>query len=183
MLFEFTTAGFGGQGILYMGDLLAQAALQEGRNATFLPTYGAAMRGGTANCVVIISDKEIGSMALEQPHAAVLMNEQSLKKFQGAVRTDGLIVANASIIDPGALQRTDLRVVWIPAMQIAKDAVGAEQSANIVALGAFLRAEPVVKVSTIEAIFHESSKGKRAAMAQKNLAALRAGLDFVPGLP
>lgn len=178
MQFEFTTAGFGGQGILYMGDLLAEAALREGRNATFLPTYGAAMRGGTANCLVMISDEEIGSMALDEPNAAVLMNQPSLDKFQGVVRKDGLIVANASITDPASLKRTDLRAVWIPATQISKDVVGTERSANIVALGAFLKAEPIVKVSTIEAIFHEGAQGKRAAMVEKNLAALRAGLDF-----
>jgi 2-oxoglutarate ferredoxin oxidoreductase subunit gamma len=121
-------------------------------------------------------------MALDMPHAAVLMNQPSLKKFQGAVRPGGLIVANASIIDSGSLQRDDLRVVWIPATQIAKDTVGTERSANIVALGAFLKVEPVVSVSTIEAIFCEGATGKRAAMAEKNLTALRAGLDFAsPG--
>lgn len=180
MLFEFTTAGFGGQGILYMGDLIADAALREGRNATFLPTYGAAMRGGTANCVVIVSDDEIGSMALDQPDAAAMMNQPSLEKYQGAVKPGGLIIANASIIDPAALKRDDVRVVWIPVTQISKDVVGTERSANIVALGAFLKAEPVVKVSTIESIFREGATGKRAAMVEKNLAALRAGLDFQP---
>ncbi|HOV73961.1 MAG TPA: 2-oxoacid:acceptor oxidoreductase family protein [Candidatus Hydrogenedentes bacterium] len=178
MLFEFTTAGFGGQGILYMGNLLADAALREGRNATFLPTYGAAMRGGTANCVVIVSDEEIGSMALDQPDAAIVMNQPSLEKFQPVVKPGGLIVANASIIDPAVLARDDVRVVWIPATQISKDTVGTERSANIVALGAFLKAEPVVKVSTIEAIFREGAAGRRAAMVEKNLAALRAGLDY-----
>lgn len=175
MLFEFTTAGFGGQGILYMGDLIADAALREGRNATFLPTYGAAMRGGTANCVVIVSDGEIGAMTLDQPHAAVLMNQPSLEKYQGVVRPGGLIVANESIIDPAALRRDDLRVVWIPATQLSKDTVGTERSANIVALGAFLKAEPIVKISTVEEIFRESAKGKRADMSEKNLAALHAG--------
>lgn len=178
MLFEFTTAGFGGQGILYLGDLLAEAALREGRNATFLPTYGAAMRGGTANCVVIISDDEIGAMTLDQPHAAVLMNQPSFDKFQGVLRPGGLIVANTSLVNPSTLQRTDLRVVWIPVTEISREAVGTERSANIVALGAFLNAEPVVKVSTIEAIFKDGATGKRLAMLDKNRAALRAGLEF-----
>ncbi|HNR30520.1 MAG TPA: 2-oxoacid:acceptor oxidoreductase family protein [Candidatus Hydrogenedentes bacterium] len=178
MLFEFMTAGFGGQGILYLGDVLAGAALREGRNATFLPTYGAAMRGGTANCVVIISDKAIGAMTLDQPHAAVLMNQPSFEKFQAVLRPGGLIVANTSLVDPSSLRRTDLRVVWIPATQISKDVVGTERSANIVALGALLKAEPIVETATIEAIFRDGATGKRRAMLDKNLAALRAGLDF-----
>lgn len=178
MLFEFTTAGFGGQGILYMGDLVAEAAVREGRNATFLPTYGAAMRGGTANCVVKVSDDEIGSMALDQPDVAVVMNEPSLRKYQDSVKAGGLIVANSSIIEPSALTRSDVNVVWIPATQISKDVVGTERSANIVALGAFLKREPVVKVSTIEGIFREGATGKRAAMVEKNLAALHAGVEF-----
>lgn len=178
MLFEFMTAGFGGQGILYMGDVLAQAALREGLNATFLPTYGAAMRGGTANCVVFISDEEIGEMTLDQPNAAVLMNQPSLDKFESVLRPGGLIIANTSLVNPSTLRRADLRVVWIPATQISKDVVGTERSANIVALGAFLKAEPIVKVSTIEAIFKDGATGKRAAMLDSNRAALRAGLDF-----
>ena len=178
MQFEFTTAGFGGQGILYMGDLLAEAALREGRNATFLPTYGAAMRGGTANCVVIISDHEIGAMTLDQPHAAVLMNQPSFDKFQSIIRPGGLIIANTSLLDPSTLQRDDLRIVWIPTTQISRETVGTERSANIVALGALLKAEPVVKVSTIEAIFKDGATGKRAAMLESNRAALRAGLEF-----
>ncbi|MBP8132270.1 MAG: 2-oxoacid:acceptor oxidoreductase family protein [Candidatus Hydrogenedentes bacterium] len=178
MLFEFTMAGFGGQGILYMGDVLAQAALREGLNATFLPTYGAAMRGGTANCVVFISDEEIGAMTLDQPSAAVLMNQASLDKFQAVVRPGGLLVANTSLADSSTLRRSDLRVVWIPATQISKETVGTERSANIVALGALLKAEPVVKVSTIEDIFKDGATGKRAAMLESNRAAFRAGLDF-----
>ncbi len=180
MLFECTMAGFGGQGIMYLGDLLAEAALREGRNVTFFPTYGVAMRGGTANCVVTIADEEIGSPLLDHPHAAILMNQPSLKKFQPTLRKDGVIVANASIIDQSVFTRDgEVRMVWIPCTEIARNSVGSEQSANIVALGAFLKEEPVVEVATIETIFKEGATGRKKAMVEKNLAALRAGLDFV----
>jgi 2-oxoglutarate ferredoxin oxidoreductase subunit gamma len=179
MLFEVTMAGFGGQGIMYLGDLLAQAGLNEGRHATFLPTYGVAMRGGTANCVVRISDEEIGSPVLDRPQAAILLNQPSLVKFQPMIRPGGLIVANLSIIDPQIFERADaVRMVWIPATEIARRAVGTERSANIVALGAFLKVEPVVAVATIEAIFRETASPRRTEMVEKNIAALHAGLDF-----
>lgn len=181
MQFEFTTAGFGGQGILYLGDLLADAALREGRNVTFLPTYGVAMRGGTANCVVKISDDEIGSPVLDHPNAAVLMNQPSLVKFQNLVRPGGLIVANTTIIDPALFTRDgDVRIIWIPATEIARKSLGMERSANIVALGAFLKQEPIVQVATIEAIFRETKAAHKKAMIEKNLAALQAGLDYQP---
>ena len=176
MLFEFTTAGFGGQGILYLGDVIADAALREGRNVTFLPTYGVAMRGGTANCVVTISDDEIGSAFLNQPHAAILMNQPSLVKFQSVIRPGGVIVANETIIDKTRFNRDDVRIVWVPATEIARSQVGSERSANIVALGAFLKAEPIVKVETVENIFREAA-GRKKDAAKLNLTALHAGID------
>jgi 2-oxoglutarate ferredoxin oxidoreductase subunit gamma len=177
MLFEFTTAGFGGQGILYLGDVIAEAALREGRNVTFLPTYGVAMRGGTANCIVTISDDEIGSPLLNHPDAAVIMNQASLLKFQSAVRPGGVIVANETIIDKALFDRDDLRIVWVPATEIARSQIGAERSANIVALGAFLKTEPIVNVHTIETIFREAA-GRKKDAAKLNLTALHAGLDY-----
>ena len=181
MLFEFTTAGFGGQGILYLGDLLAQAALREGRFVTYLPTYGVAMRGGTANCVVTISDDEIGSPALDHPHGAILMNQPSIVKFQAVMRPGGLIVANASIIDRAAFTRDgEVRIVWIPATEMAREITGTEQAANMVALGAFLHAEPVVQVASLETILNETTSARKRKFIEKNFAALRAGLDFVP---
>ena len=153
MLCEVITAGFGGQGILFTGDTLAQAAMDEGKHVTFLPTYGVAMRGGTANCVVCISDEEIGSPLLDRPHVAIIMNEPSLAKFQPMVRDGGLIVANESIIDRDAYQRGDeVRIVWIPATGMARDVAGTERSANMVALGAFLAAQPLVSVGSVEGV-------------------------------
>ena len=178
MLSEVLMSGFGGQGVMYMGDLLAQAGIAEGRSATFFPTYGVAMRGGTANCVVVISDEEIGSPLLDEPGAAIVMNQQSLERFQSIVKKGGLIVGNSSIVKPETCSRNgDLRTVWIPATELSREITGNERSANIVAFGAFLNTEPVVKLETIEKIFRGLA-GRKKDMIEKNLAALNAGLEF-----
>lgn len=182
MLCEIVTAGFGGQGILFLGDLLTRSALREGKHVTYLPTYGVAMRGGTANCVVTISDQEIGSPLLDHPNVGIIMNEPSLLKFQPMIRTGGLIVGNSSIIDVTKFERgDDVQIVWVPATEMARDIVGAERSANMVVLGAFLRAEPIVQVESAEAILSEFATGAKKALLDKNLAALRAGLEYQPG--
>jgi len=178
MLCEVMMSGFGGQGVMYMGDLLAQAGIAEGRNATFFPTYGVAMRGGTANCVVVISDEEIGSPLLDEPDGAILMNQQSLVRFQAVVKKGGLIVGNSSILKPETCTRNgDVRTIWIPATELSREITGNEQSANIVAFGAFLNTEPVVKLETIRKIFRGLA-GRKKDMIEKNLAALNAGIEF-----
>ena len=178
MLCEVVMSGFGGQGVMYMGDLLAQAAIAEGRSATFLPTYGVAMRGGTANCVVVISDEEIGSPLLNEPDGAILMNQQSLARFQSVVKKGGLIVGNTSIVKAETCTRNgEVRTIWIPATQLSREITGNEQSANIVAFGAFLNTEPVVKLETIRKIFRGLA-GRKKDMIEKNLAALHAGIEF-----
>ena len=174
MLFQVILAGFGGQGIMYMGDLLAGAGLKEGRRAAFFPSYGVAMRGGTANCVVTLSDQEIGSPLPDGPNAAILMNSPSFKQFHPKVRTGGIIVANASLIDRTAFNVDDgVRVVWVPAAEISRAATENERSANIVMLGALLRTEPLVQPATVEALL-----GKSKATGATNVAAFRAGLEF-----
>ena len=176
MLFEIITAGFGGQGILFTGDLLAEAALSEGKHVTFLPTYGVAMRGGTANCLVKVSDEEIGSPLLEAPDAAIIMNEPSLKKFQPMVKKGGLIIANSSIVDPSAFNRDgEVRVVWVPATETAREIAQTERSANMVALGAFLAVEPLVDIASVEVILRASADERKRALIEKNIAALEAG--------
>ncbi|HUW62331.1 MAG TPA: 2-oxoacid:acceptor oxidoreductase family protein [Candidatus Bathyarchaeia archaeon] len=178
MLFETVMSGFGGQGVMYMGDLLGQAGIAEGRNATFFPTYGVAMRGGTANCVVVISDEEIGSPLLDEPDGAILMNQQSLVRFQSVVKKGGLIVGNSSILKPETCTRNgDVRTIWIPATEISREVTGNERSGNIVAFGAFLNTEPVVKIQTAEKIFRGLA-GRKKDMIEKNLAALHAGIEY-----
>jgi 2-oxoglutarate ferredoxin oxidoreductase subunit gamma len=178
MLFETIMSGFGGQGIMYMGDLVGKAAVNEGRYATFFPTYGVAMRGGTANCIVMVSDEEIGCPLMDSPNGAIVLNQQSMNKFQPVVRTGGIIIANSSIVKPETFTREgEIRVVFIPATEISRNVTGTERSANIVALGAMLKNEPIVKIETIEDLFRAAA-GRKKEMIEKNLAALHAGLDF-----
>ena len=178
MLFELVVAGFGGQGILFTGDLIAEAALKEGKNVTFLPTYGVAMRGGTANCVVTLSDEDIGSPILDQPDAAIIMNEASMVKFQPMIREGGLIVANVSLVDQAVFNRHgEIRIVWVHATEIARDRLGAERSANMLALGAFLATEPIVSPATIVTVLKGIPGAHKQALAKKNIAALQAGLE------
>ena len=163
---------------MFLGDLLCRAALQEGKCVTYLPTYGVAMRGGTANCVVTISDREIGSPLLDGPEAAIILNEPSLVKFQPAVRPGGLIVANSSLILKDVFNRNDhIRMVWVPATETAREVAGTERAANMVALGAFLAAEPIVSVSSVETILRKVIPSHRKEMVEKNLAAIRVGLE------
>lgn len=175
MLFEVVMSGSGGQGILFMGNLLAQAALREGRQVTFLPTYGAAMRGGTANCVVKISAEEVASPVMHRPHAAIVMNQQSINKFGPVVRPGGFIIVNSSTIDlAGYAGAEDVRLVCVPATELAREVAGTDRAANMVALAAFLSLEPLVQSSSIETILSAGSLPPDAI--QKNLTAFRAGL-------
>ena len=178
MLSEILTAGFGGQGILFLGDVLTRAALGEGKHVTYLPTYGVAMRGGTANCVVTIANQPVGSPLLDRPNVAIILNEPSLVKFQPMVRQGGLIIANSSMIDQDAFNRPDdLRIVWVPATEMARDVAGTERSTNMIVLGAFLAIEPVVKLESVESILRKFATGAKKVLLDKNLAAIRAGMD------
>ena len=113
---DIVMAGFGGQGLMAIGKILAKAAMEEGRHVTWLPSYGPEMRGGTANCIVIIDDDPIGSPVLKRTQAAIVMNKQSIDKFEPSIVDDGLIVVNTSLIDR-KVQRKDLKAVYIAANQ------------------------------------------------------------------
>ena len=183
MLCEVLTAGFGGQGILFLGDLLTRSALREGRHVTYLPTYGVAMRGGTANCVVTVSDEAIGSPLLDEPDVAIILNEPSFVKFQPIVREGGLIVANSSIVNTALFDRDgEVRIVWIPATETARTVAGTERATNMAALGAFLGAEPLVTIESVETILREVVPEHRKEMVEKNLAVLRAGVNHAQAL-
>ena len=117
---EIITAGFGGQGVLFTGQLLTYAAMDEGREVTWIPSYGPEMRGGTANCTVVISDEEIGSPMVSDPQAVIAMNLPSLDKYEGKVRPGGVLVVNESMVDR-AVSRQDIKVVMVKANEIAEE--------------------------------------------------------------
>ena len=144
---EVIMSGFGGQGLMMIGKLLAYAGLEENKSVTWLPSYGPEMRGGTANCTVCIGDKPIGSPLITTPKAAVVMNQPSLEKFAPTLRPGGLLVVNSTLISIRS-DRTDIKSFRIRADDIAAE-LGNRRSANLVMLGAFIGLDEVVSHKTI----------------------------------
>jgi 2-oxoglutarate ferredoxin oxidoreductase subunit gamma len=148
---EIIIAGFGGQGVLFAGQLLTYAAMDEGREVTWIPSYGPEMRGGTANCTVIISDEEIGSPLVRNPQAAIVMNVPSFDKDEPMVKPGGMLVVNASIINR-TVSRTDIRAAMVPGNEIAESLVDRRMT-NMVLLGCLLANLPVLPLEAIERAF------------------------------
>jgi 2-oxoglutarate ferredoxin oxidoreductase subunit gamma len=146
---DIILAGFGGQGILMIGNLLALTAMEEGKHVTYLPSYGVEMRGGTANCTVIISDEEIGSPVVWKPGSLVIMNGPSLEKFLPNLQPGGELVINSSLVDEKKIERTDVRLFSVAADEIARNKIGSRQMASMIALGAYVALSGVVRLETL----------------------------------
>jgi 2-oxoglutarate ferredoxin oxidoreductase subunit gamma len=174
MLVKTIFAGFGGQGVLSMGLSLTEAAMLEGRNVTYLPSYGAEVRGGTANCTVAVSDEEIASPVASSPEFVVAMNQPSLVRFQNQLQSGGLLFVNSSLV-AGDITRGDIDVVEVPANAIAED-LGSPRSANMVMLGAFTKRTNVVSLASLVEALNSTLKNKQKLMAI-NRSALTAGYD------
>lgn len=153
-------AGFGGQGVLLAGQLLAYAGLMEQKNVSWLPSYGPEMRGGTANCCVIVSDEEVGSPVVTEADTVIVMNRPSLDKYERFLKKGGLLIVNSTLIDKKAA-RSDIDVVYVPANELAEQA-GSVKAANMVALGAYLeKTHAVEKENLIRALEKVMGEGKR----------------------
>jgi 2-oxoglutarate ferredoxin oxidoreductase subunit gamma len=163
-------AGFGGQGVMLMGELLARAAMRLGREVTYMPSYGPEMRGGTANCSVIISDGPIASPIITAPTVLVAMNDPSLEKFEGGVRPGGEVYYNASLIHAGRGRRD---VVYIPVdcNRLAKE-LDSEKVSNIVMLGALVRRSGILPAEAVAAAMDEKFTGAKAGFIPVNRKAL-----------
>ncbi len=168
-------AGFGGQGILLIGKMLAYAGMREGKEVSWLPSYGPEMRGGTANCTVVISDRPVGSPVIQSPRAVVAMNLPSLDKFEPDVRPGGLLLVNTSLIERKPT-RNDVTVIEVPANQIANE-LGNRRGANMVALGAYLGATDAVSVDGIVEVIRETFAAK-PGVVDVNINALHRGHDI-----
>ncbi|MBR0208717.1 MAG: 2-oxoacid:acceptor oxidoreductase family protein [Oscillospiraceae bacterium] len=170
-------AGFGGQGMLLIGKFLAMANMLDGKHVSWLPSYGPEMRGGTANCSVIVSDEEVASPMIDKADVLIAMNLPSLDKFEHTVKPGGLIVVNSSIIDR-KVQRTDVRTVYCDAARIA-DEVKNPKGANVAILGAMMGADEgsVSLDKMVEAIRIELGE-RKARFLEGNKAALVAGMDL-----
>ena len=170
-------AGFGGQGVLLIGQLIAYAGMYEGRNVSWLPSYGPEMRGGTANCSVVVSDDPIASPVLSMADCVIAMNTPSLDKFEANVLPGGKLFINSSIIDKKAT-RTDIDVYYVPCNDIA-DQLGNPKVLNMAMLGAYLEATKVVGVeSVLQALLHSLGE-KKAHLIPLNRQAIEMGAESI----
>ena len=171
-------AGFGGQGMLLIGKFLAEAGMETGKHVSWLPSYGPEMRGGTANCSVVVSDKPVASPLIAQADTILAMNKPSLLKFQGDVKPGGLLLINSSIIDIKT-ERTDVDAVYVPCNEIA-ESVGNLKGPNVVFLGAYVAKKPDVisREAIVEAMRVELGE-RKARFLEGNIKALDAGIAYV----
>ncbi len=170
--------GFGGQGIMLAGRIVCLAAMGEGKHVSHIPSYGAEMRGGTANCSVVVSDEEIASPLVSQPDVCIVMNKPSLLKFQGIVRPGGLLLWNESLIDT-APARTDFEALAVKANGIA-EAAGSYRAANMVMLGALVKRRPdVASLDSLLGVLEEAVSARNRALNHINRKALVAGYEAV----
>jgi 2-oxoglutarate ferredoxin oxidoreductase subunit gamma len=170
-------AGFGGQGILLIGNLLAYAAIEAGKNASFFPAYGPEKRGGAAMCSVIVADQKIGSPVVGEPSNVLLLNQNSMEKYFPKVHSGGLCLYNSSLIDASDHQRSDITVLAIPANEIATE-VGNVKLANMVMLGALLALNPMVKLESIKQALDIIIPERNKRFIPANLQALDRGYEF-----
>jgi 2-oxoglutarate ferredoxin oxidoreductase subunit gamma len=170
---EIIISGFGGQGALFAGQLLAYAAMDEGHHVTWIPSYGPEMRGGTAHCTVIISDDEIGSPLVRHPAAVIAMNLPSLDKYEPLVAPGGVLVVNSSLVTRHPA-RTDIRVVEVPANAMAEE-LGSNRLANLVLTGALLAATGALPPEAVERALAAHLPERHRSLLEANYQALRRG--------
>lgn len=173
---EIIFSGFGGQGALFAGQLLAYAALDTGLHVTWIPSYGPEMRGGTAHCTVVVSDEPIGSPLVRQPKSVVALNLPSFEKYEFAVRPGGLLVYNVSLV-PMQPSRTDIRYAAVPANKIAEE-LGNVRQANVALLGAYLAASGVLPLAAVEQALDLHLPPRQRKYLESNKEALRRGAQL-----
>ncbi|MGI6175361.1 MAG: 2-oxoacid:acceptor oxidoreductase family protein [Christensenellales bacterium] len=174
---QIIIAGFGGQGVLSMGMLLAYSGMLEDKNVTWLPSYGPEMRGGTANCNVIVSEEEIGAPTVTQASTIICMNRPSLDKFEKNVQEGGLLLVNSSLVDIKAT-REDIEVVYVPANELAAQ-LNNEKVANMVMLGAFLELTKLVNPESVLDSLLKVLGESKAKLVPLNREALQKGAQIV----
>ena len=176
---QLIIAGFGGQGVLLMGQLLAYSGMLAGREVTWMPAYGPEMRGGSANCSVVISDRPVGSPKVEEADCVIAMNRPSMELFEKNLVPGGILLYNSSLIDVKPT-RTDIRVYPVPVNDIAND-LGNARVANMVMLGAYIGVEPIFDVDTlIESLRHKLGPAKEK-LIPLNRTAIEKGIETVKG--
>ena len=174
-------SGFGGQGVLFAGQLLAYAGMDNDKHVTWIPSYGPEMRGGTANCTVIVSDEPVGAPLVAEPDVAVALNLPSFEKYEGLVKPGGLLVINSSLIDAKSL-RNDIDVVAIPANQIAKE-LGSVKMMNMAAIGALLGKRPFLTLAQVKQALDAHLPARKAHLLDANKQVMQKGYDMATAVP
>ena len=169
-------AGFGGQGVMLIGNLLAQAGMEHGLEVSFIPVYGAEMRGGTANCTVVLDEHPIGSPLVREPMSTIILNESSLSKFQPRLSADGVQIVNASLVAENLLDAAK-RTVYIPVNDMAHE-LGNVKMANMVALGAWLKATGALPLNVMQEALNRVVSAHYAKLISANAKALEQGYNF-----
>ncbi len=173
-------SGFGGQGTLFAGQVLAYAAMDAGKHVTWIPSYGPEMRGGTARCTVTISDDEIGSPLTRHPAVVLAMNLPSLDKYESLIQSGGLMIANSSLINR-KLNRDDVRAFYLPAAKMAED-IGNPRLANMIMVGALLEADEILPLDVVKKALEEHLPKRHHKTLPSNFKAMDEGAAFVMGL-
>lgn len=174
-------AGFGGQGVLFAGQLLAYAGMENGRFVTWIPSYGPEMRGGTANCTVIISDRPIGAPIVTAPDIAIVLNQPSFDKYEPLVKPGGLLVINSSLVNALAT-RNDIETAAVPADMLAEQ-FGTRQMLNVAMLGAMLAKRPFLAKTAVAQALRNHLPAAKAHLLTANLTVLEKGYAHCAQLP
>lgn len=169
-------SGFGGQGVLSMGTTLATAAMLEGKHVTYLPTYGVEVRGGTANCTVVVSDEEIASPVASEPEFLVAMNQPSFARFQSILQAGGLLCANSSLVNTESA-RSDIEILAIPTSELA-ERLGTIKVANMIMLGALIKASEMISYDKMLENLAEILGAGKAKLLELNREALTVGYSY-----
>lgn len=176
MTHDILLAGFGGQGILFAGKILAYSGLMDNKEVSWLPSYGPEMRGGTCNCSVCISDDEVASPLVLEPEILIAMNTPSLEKFVNSVKPGGTIVVDSTMVD-ATVERTDVNTYYIPATQLATDN-DLPGGANIILLGKVFKETGIVSAETFKKAIEKVVPAKKAALAANNMKAVQIGMEY-----
>lgn len=169
-------SGFGGQGVMLIGQILSYAAMVENKNVTWLPSYGPEMRGGTANCMVVMDEEAVGSPIVDRPTEVIAMNIPSLIKFEEELVDNGVMILNTSVVDREP-KRTDIKVIKVDANKVAEK-IGNRKVANMVILGSYLAAAGTVSLESVKAALEKKLTGKKAKLVDINIEAVKSGMQI-----
>jgi len=177
MYYDCTIAGFGGQGVMLMGNILVYAAMAEKKKVTYMPVYGVEMRGGTANCTVVISDKEIGSPVTQWPESAIIMNQPSLEKFGPRVKRGGLLVINSTLVSDDGMAFKGVECLRVPTRELALE-VGNDRLTNMVILGATVQRCGAVGIRSMKKALYSALDKRYHGMIDINTQAIERGAQY-----